>query len=253
MSASTWQLDHHRAQLRRGSLSATLDLSAPNRGLFDIRGGPPQLETAEILALRVPACHFVGGNLPQDAFVRGSELVAEYSDGTAWPIAVNARWICGSDSDPGLTAVWDLIVSVHTEQLDSRPALAVVSAVACCQTLRLMERESGRFSALPAALATQPFAPASGEGCILLRLPNSLFSYVEMVHPLDFHCGEVCLEGEGAACRATVVNHLFPETLEKGVVLRARVRAVLLPCEDDCRLAADAYRKFAAAAPPLGA
>jgi hypothetical protein len=71
-----------------------------------------------------------------------------------------------------------------------------------------------------------------------------------MVHPADFHRDEVhALTPEG---RVRIEHHLFAQALEKGVLLRARVRGVFLARDGDLQLAAEVYRAFAAAEPPLG-
>jgi hypothetical protein len=44
---------------------------------------------------------------------------------------------------------------------------------------------------------------------------------------------------------------LFSQQLEKGVILRARVRGTWLPADRDESLAAASYRNFAALDPPL--
>jgi hypothetical protein len=46
-------------------------------------------------------------------------------------------------------------------------------------------------------------------------------------------------------------HRLFVSRLEKGVILRARVRGVLVIREDDCSLAAAAYHRFVKSPPPL--
>lgn len=255
MSVCRWQLDHHRARLQLGSLSTAIDLSRPNRGMFDIQGGSPDLKTAEFLAIRFPTSRPQGPRPPLDVFVRQNELIADYSAAENWPIDVNARWIGQSASDRGLVAVWDLVLSVHTEHLDSRPAMAVVSRIPCVEALRLADSGTGRFVPLSAVSSSsqQAIDLRGGAGCMLLRLPKCQFSYVEMVHPVDFQHDEVCLEPHDGAGTVKVVHHLFVEPLEKGVILRARVRGALLPRENDCLLAAEAYCMFAAAEPPLGA
>ena len=48
-----------------------------------------------------------------------------------------------------------------------------------------------------------------------------------------------------------VSHQLFSERLEKGVILRARLRGVFLPRQRDTRVAAACYTAFAAAEPPL--
>ena len=71
---------------------------------------------------------------------------------------------------------------------------------------------------------------------------------MEMVHPSDFTESAFCRGPDGAA---ELSNRLFQGRLEKGVILRSRLRALLLPPEDDVALAAACYSDFAASEPPL--
>ncbi len=94
-------------------------------------------------------------------------------------------------------------------------------------------------------------SPADGPGCVLWRLPGEELSYVEMISPGDFHDDEAALD---AAAHGSRLRHrLFPQSLEKGVLLRARVRGAFLPRADDCSRAAACYAAFAVAEPPLDA
>ncbi|NUQ61401.1 MAG: hypothetical protein HUU20_02865 [Pirellulales bacterium] len=191
--------------------------------------------------------------MPIEAYVRANQLVLAYSASEAWPIQLDARWIARTGLAGEPVATWDLIVSVHTDLLDSRPELGVVSTLGCSAGLRLLDA-AGRFAELDLPTEqTAVIGPAGGPGCVLFRFPKGQFSYAEMVHPADFHHDEVLTLKSNESCTAKISHRLFVESLEKGVVLRARIRGVVLPRDADCRLAADAYWAFAAADPPLGA
>ena len=64
-----------------------------------------------------------------------------------------------------------------------------------------------------------------------------------MVHPVDF--------GGAKVSTGTISHHLFQQRLEKGVILRARVRAAILHRKNDLATAQAAYERFAGAEPPL--
>jgi hypothetical protein len=75
-------------------------------------------------------------------------------------------------------------------------------------------------------------------------------TYVEMVHPLDF------VSSEFTATASNEVEHstrLFRGPLEKGVILRSRLRGVIVPRSGDVSAAIACYREFAASEPPLTA
>ncbi len=85
---------------------------------------------------------------------------------------------------------------------------------------------------------------------MLFRWPQSEASYLEMIHPSDFGCDELAACGDG---RLQLKHRLFSGSLEKGVILRARIRGGYLGSADDERVAAAAYREFLASPPPLTA
>ncbi len=100
--------------------------------------------------------------------------------------------------------------------------------------------------AAPAAIG-----PDSGTGCLLFRLPGGDLSYAEMVHPADFQYDEF-QPGESRGNVVCIAHRLFRTNLEKGVILRARVRGIFLKRPDDTQIAARCYAAFAGADPPLG-
>ena len=84
--------------------------------------------------------------------------------------------------------------------------------------------------------------------CFIFRLRGAPLSYIEMVHPLDFVESGLTPLGDGALRWTT---RLFQGRLEKGVILRSRLKALITPRSDDIAAAALCYRDFAASEPPL--
>jgi len=104
---------------------------------------------------------------------------------------------------------------------------------------------------LPLAGHSVEFGPAGGPGCFLFRPPGAPFSYVEMVHPADFHRIELGC-GDEPSRSVRLVHRLFSEPLEKGVIVRARIEGVFCSRRYDARVAAEAYSSFCCGALPLG-
>jgi hypothetical protein len=74
-----------------------------------------------------------------------------------------------------------------------------------------------------------------------------------MVHPVDF-CRSTVTFAKMPPTPATSVlleHHLFQQRLEKGVILRARIRCALVAWQQAEAAAQSAYQHFAAAGPPL--
>ncbi len=94
-----------------------------------------------------------------------------------------------------------------------------------------------------AAGAAETDVSADLPGVFLFRPPAAEFTYAEIIFPTDF-CGATASGG-------VLRYQLFPDSLEKGVIRRARLQGVWLPREDDEALAMACHERLLAAAPPL--
>jgi hypothetical protein len=257
MSSPAWQIDRHRAQLHLPHLKATIDLAQPAQGLVALRVGSDRLETARVLGLEVPSLAAGGAGLLAECRACGWCLTASYRESQDWPVRLRAAWRASgastsTDEAPAANAplaTIELVVSVETQVLDSRPQLTVGSALPTADVSRLIDAPTLRFE----TLAGQVPCAIERDGrpaCLLFRLPGSDLSYAEMVHPFDF-VGDRLEGGMGSQPRVRVGHRLFDGRLEKGVILRARVRGVFLQRRHDARTAAKLYAAFARAEPPL--
>jgi hypothetical protein len=253
MHGEEWQLKGRTAVLRLGGLSAAIATLRPGDGLVNLVAGGQQLAAPRLLGV-------VLGQAPDspvadsiEDYVRGTDLVVAYDASSRRPLRVDVVWraIAPTTSGNFLAAV-DLIVSVRTHLLDIHPEVAVQSVVPSNEALRLRTHREATWEPLevPDSAATV-ISPESGVGCLLFRLPNVDWSYVEMVHPADFQRDEIS-RGEPGDGTLRVAHQLFRMSLEKGVILRARVRGVFVKRRDDAQAALECYESFAAAEPPLG-
>lgn len=251
MTDAVWQLENNHARLRREPFSARLDLLRPAEGLCQVGPEPAVFADAKLLGVEILSC-VSGGTQPAiERHVRGDDLVVTYPESEAWQVHVDVLWRSPSLTQPdGVLAAVELIVSVRTQLLDSRPALRARSVLAADEMLRLADASANRFRPL-VPKHTSRLGPAEGPGCLLFRRSGGRMSYAEMIHPADFHRDD--LSGGVPGDPPLQVRHrLFPQGLEKGVILRARLRGIFCPRQDDTRIVADAYRAFASADPPLG-
>ncbi len=81
----------------------------------------------------------------------------------------------------------------------------------------------------------------------MFRLHGCDASYAEMVVPADFQGGRVQQTPE---C-TRLAYELFPESLEKGVIRRGRIRSLFLPRQRDAQAAWDVYEDLCTGTPPL--
>lgn len=252
MPPIAWQLQKHLARLQCDRLSAMVDVRRPVQGIVDIRTDAGRLAGAHLLAVAIPS--FLAGDADSliEHYARGIDLMTAYKQSADRPVRVDALWrtLSPAPSEQFVAAV-QLVVSVRTHVSDSRPALRVQSDLPVGQARRLVDADSGRYELVAAASAIPTaMQPAEGPGCLLFRPPGIQLSYAEMVHPADFQHDELLGTPEGDG-RMRVSHHLFPVRLEKGVILRARVRGVFLPRDGDAHIAARCYQSFATAEPPL--
>ncbi len=138
----------------------------------------------------------------------------------------------------------DLLVSVQTSLPDSHPRLTIRSTLPCERIWRLLRPEAAEYA--PAETAFGDDAPS----CFFARLATPAAGYAQMVHPSD--AGGDTIDIHRDPSPAVRLGHrLFVRPLEKGVILRSRVRSVFFVERDVEAIAAECYREFAAGEPPM--
>jgi hypothetical protein len=243
MESAAWRLRATRAALETALLSAALDLERPAGGLtIDGRetwGRFLALPLFDAQASDQPA-------IVQDAYVRGQDLVVAYEQTSARPFRVTLYWrALARDAAPGALVGVELIVSVQTSLLESRPAIDVHSELAADELFVLDERGALVRRELTEGRPLDTAAAA----CALVRLREPATSYAQMLHPAT--AAESRIERRAAGGLRVDHRLFFPSDLEKGVILRARLRAIFLPRAGDIEAAAGYHRGFLASPPPL--
>jgi len=253
MTSSLWRVENHLARLQIGPLQAILDLLNPAAGLSDWRGLGDALRAVHVLGIEAPSFPAGSQKVRGEAYVRGPDLMASFAESSDWPVCLHGQWKVPSGAEPPeVLAVVELIVSVRTELLDSRPELRVCSALAGGEVFRLADSDAAAFEPWGlAGTAAGRTLSAEGPGCLLFRPQSADVSYAEMVHPADF-AGSELTQAEAPGGQVEIRHRLFVQRLEKGVLLRARVRGMFVAREKDAPLAAIQYRRFAGSEPVLG-
>jgi hypothetical protein len=244
-----WRIEQNLATLSRPALRATLDLARPHDGLTSVayRDRP---FSGHLLGVAVePNQDSCAGSLV-DSYARVGDLVATYAQTPTRPTRVQVYWrtVAEIADSAGAEAV-DLQVSVQTSLLDAAAVVVAQSRLNTSETHRLIDVDAVRFE--PIDLPTtvrRKLTPADGPGCLVFRSASGDMSYVEMIHPADFHEDALVREFDGMI---SLSHDLFVSSLEKGVILRARVRGLFLPRDNDLPAAADAYRAFVDSKLPL--
>jgi hypothetical protein len=196
-NVSPWTSAGGLATLQSDSLSARLDIARPQAGCHDVhfRGAPLNLSRWLAVFPASPAPVAV-----EDVFIRGGDLVVTYAESPQWPVRWQVYWRLLSEQSLGpALAGLELIVSAQTSLLDSSPAM-------------LAETE-----------LSGPGSLVSLEAGIVTRLANTELSYIQLVHPADFRGTDV----QSTPDHVRLAHPLFSKFLEKGVILRARLRGLL--------------------------
>ena len=229
MPSQTWLLEGNTARLNLLGMRAAVNATQPARGLGSIAVNGHSWPDAQLLGISALALESVSVLLA-DWHVCGKDLFAVYETGPPDAARIDLCWSAADSSDghPWLARI-DLLASVRTDRLDWQPDITLQSRLRATRPTHLLDAAKARFHAL-----------AIGEAIV-----------VEMVHPADFRRG--AMQAEDRDGILYLRHRLFqPESLEIGVILRARACAMFLPGDVDASAVAKCYSDFAAADPPLG-
>ena len=250
MQARPWHLTGHTARLSLEELVATVDLARPEAGLLDVRYLDTPVESSGMMRVTPPneAYHLK----LVDAYLRGGDLIATYTDTEQRGVRSQVYWRGVSSPSTGRVAVgFELMLSVQTSRLDSDPRLTTVSHVPADEAWQLVDERAERFARLnPTVGESICKGSPDGKGLFVFQMPGHEVNYAQMVHPADF--GGVELAADDSSTGAMRLScPLFIGRLEKGVICRARLRGLFVGHAEARQTAADCYRQLIEAAPPL--
>ena len=235
-TTSPWQIDGSIARLRLPRVSAQVDFIRPADGVHSIAMGDTKLSGQSWLGVEL------SGERPTideiDAYVRGSDLIVTYAETPSRPLRAQVYWRAIESVRRGTLAAIELVASVQTSLLDACPRLSAQSFVAAGEIVSLGE------AALSTSHSDSLERVARG---VLIRPSRTNYSYVEMI--AGDAVDDEHLETSGS--RVHIEHGLFADWLEKGVILRTRVRGVLVERDADLASANAELDEFLAATLPL--
>ena len=224
-----WQLTGTIATWNHGDFRATLDTSRPAAGLHELFWKNQPLP-GHLLGVSVPPAPGESSSSLVESYAREGDIVAIYEQPRPPKFRHQIYWRSIESTELPYVAAWELIVSVQTELLASRPRLTAGGSLASSDLLVWREASHDFESIATSGENTgQPTAPRA----ILWRLADSDLSYVELPAPGDSDEHTIAREGLETRCDGV----LFAGQLEKGVILRARRWGLVLPRHDDTTLA----------------
>jgi hypothetical protein len=212
----------------------------------------------------VAALGYFGGNADTrslnllESYVRGADFAARFAEIGESHIAPELLW--RAEQRNHFTARLELLLSVRTDLLDSKPL------VTCCSSA-----SAGAIALYTASLDTPNFSvidvlptrrgdvtvwhpgtnfneASSREHLFVFRMKDEDLSFAQMVHPSDFASAQITAD---MGLRPCLTAKLFPEHLEKGVIRRGRICGWFMPAENDLDTAVELAREFVNEPPPL--
>ena len=257
-----WQLEDNRATLRDHPFNAQVLLETPQAGLCDFQGPASRnsgsLDTSGSPTNIRPLCIALPGEPDlkaalSDAYVRREDLVAVYEESPARPFRTQVYWHAIPTSMKGqLHGGVEVVVSIDTSQLDMTSECSIHTDFPAGELLRLRDTDACRFDTVPAeSNEAVTFRKEEGPGVFLFRPPNADWSYAEVVHATDF--SEAQLSRAAADRPRRLTYNLFHRWMEKGVIVRSRMRGVFLSRQDDEAAAVGCFEDLRHAKLPLTA
>ena len=245
-----WTITGQQAHLQTLDLSGTLDLSTPGIGLHQLCLADDRLTQIQLLGIARDGCTLA--TFPdQDPYSRDNSLIIRYGDQADPSHHLQVQWRC-IPSEPGLfLGGLELILSFETPSQINLPEWTTMTQVGQQDILVAGGDHEQPWISLneirDAADSTLSTA-TNGAHMILCRFPEQQLSYLEMTPAAE---SSLAILPSTETTRTLWGSRTPDRPLEKGVILRRRVRGVFLPREKDTALAAKAYAQFQALDPPL--
>jgi hypothetical protein len=247
--SSPWNLTPPTASLADPHLHASLDISRPQLGMGDVRPYYDRYGDARLFQLDLRPLADAEIEVA-DVYTRLGDLIVTYAETRHCPVSHQVYWrLVDYSSQPHVQAAVDLILSTQTSSLDAHPEIRTCSYLPATAAYHLVDQQADKFQRLDVAADGCTVEPATGAGCFLLRLENTDFSYVEMVHPTDFKRTELSPASEPGMIELR--HHVIDRWMEKGVIVRGRARGAFVDRACDFAAAKGVYEQFQAARLPL--
>ncbi len=249
-----WHLDENKAVLKSPTFAIEIDIHAPQSGAVLNQANGTAWRGGNLLRIHSKSSDEVGDPKCESVHRRGPDLVVDYRMSKVPEFTWQVYWRALTDLDsPTVLGGVELILSVQTELLDSDPRMLVESRL---NDSRVFHIESGGHAPVEAievaASDIQSPVKLNPPGILLTRPYEASCSYLELVHPSDFIDVEIVRTSPDAS-EFTSRFTMFEAPLEKGVIRRGRLRALLLPRQADTDAARSCYQQFVAAPIPLTA
>lgn len=246
-----WQPSANEALFDSLFLTGSIDPAAPLGGIRRLTWRGAALTDWSLLEIAAPVRRWNDPLRIEEHYVRGNDFVVDYEQVTGPNVQPQLYWRLHAEPAHAAAGM-EIIVSLRTSLLASRPESALRSAIGEEAELLICDANADAFHSLPSGLVGgKRFQPEVPIGGILVRPAARDFSYAEFSDPAD--CAELEFEPLALTQGWRWEYTLFREHLEKGVIRRGRVQSWFLPRENDEALARQLRTAFLHSPPPLTA
>lgn len=224
---------------------AELDLLHPDRGLAvrPLGQTPGGSWTVSVLGVAAGLVASRSAGNPQEAFLRGDDLIASYPEAPGRPFSLRIYW--RAVDVPGALLAVDVVVSLETPQLESFPDILTQSRLPGGPVWLVGGRGGSTTPVAQGKVNSTAETLALG---LLLRPTAADWSYLEISPPEDQAQWQWSRHAEDGWVLRRQMGGSF---LEKGVLRKLRVRGAFLPRTADLELATASLEQLAAAKLPL--
>lgn len=227
-----WKIENNigRTVTKLGEM--TFDATKPNQGLTF---SDPNIASSSFMRLGMSASHF-GFPLENDSYSRDADFVSVYKEIPERPVRYQVYWRMLDQLPAEVSVMWELIISAQTPLLDSDPTVVVQSRLD--EALHIQQDDCR---------------------CVMRHTRGT---YFELSHPSDdrktsitWNDKQIDADLKSIAQNQTgsaEVNHvLFERPLEKGVILRSRLRGGWLNPNANPKIINELFDQFAKSEPVL--
>jgi hypothetical protein len=228
---------------------ASVDLRHPLPALTDLHIGDDHFTSSMLMGVESTAA--CGQARLQDCYVRGDDLVAQY-DATKLPLRIQIYWRNQPLPEAVVGAVMlETLVSVQTDLLDSDPTVLIHARLPADAVEVYSEPGQVRPQLYGAADLDGPTSVQVGSAgrAFVFHFRQRPIVFAQWFAGADVDAATLRSDGPGHDLAATV--SFFRGRVEKGVIRRCRLQAMLGDASAVSRLLHDAWSGMLAAPPPL--
>lgn len=239
-----WTVSFPKATLSAAFGSGALEIDRAGEGLqVSLRGTLPQFTIFRINRRDTENAPSAPGSL-LDWHIRGADLVATFE-----PDSGNVqRSFYWREIDPAAklpVSGVECIASSQTPLLDSQPEFLASFDLPTLESF-FLGRQNGASRIFSDCEWTSPRTLSERIDCVVVRIDRE-YSVLVAIEPSDY-CGlELASKGSGLSFSF----RLFVDRLEKGVIRRGRMAALVLPRRYDFEMAHRAMKRFLESPIPL--